>query len=175
MGYQTLDIALLFKNNLVPLKSSILITDTLSAQGNFLIHHFIVNQLKADKHVVLVGLSQLFNHYLNIGKKLGVNLTSASQKGHFSFIDGLTSLTPNSPTASPLPTAVLTPLSVTNCTKETLLNFYNTIKTIITTHHASADSNVLLIFDDLSVLIYSGFKICDVLEFWGACRVLIEK
>ncbi|CAG8597863.1 16490_t:CDS:2 [Cetraspora pellucida] len=204
MGYQTLDIALSFKNNLVPLKRSIIITDTLSAQGNFLIHHFIVNQIKADKNVVLVGLSQLFNHYLNIGKKLvrrrilqrhalllklthlidiiilisivkGVNLTSASQKGRFSFIDGLTSLTSNSPTVTSFPTAVLTPLSITNCAKETLLNFYNTIKTIITTHHASTDSNVLLIFDDLSVLIYSGFKVRDVLEFWGACRVLIEK
>ncbi|KAF0372994.1 elongator complex protein 6 [Gigaspora margarita] len=178
MGYQTLEQALSFKNNLAPLKRSILITDTLLAQGNFLVHHFIVNQIKADKHVVLVGLSQNFNHYLNIGRKLGVNLTVSSQKGYFSFIDGLTSLTINSSTiasTSLLPTAMITPLSITNCTKETLLNFYNIIKKIITTHHASANSNVLLIFDDLSVLIYSGFKVCDVLEFWGACRVLIEK
>ncbi|CAG8465518.1 12698_t:CDS:2 [Dentiscutata erythropus] len=173
MGYQTLDVALSFKNNLTPLKSSILITDTLSAQGNFLVHHFIVNQIKADKHVILVGLAQIFNHYLNIGRKLGVNLTVASQKGQFSFIDGLTSLTINSSTS--FPTSMITPLSITNCTKETLLNFYSVIKKIITTHHASTNSNVLLIFDDLSVLVYSGFKVCDVLEFWGACRVLIEK
>ncbi|CAG8457101.1 16705_t:CDS:2 [Acaulospora morrowiae] len=194
MGYQTLDVALSFpnKNNLVPVKTSILITDTLLSQGNFLIHHFIVNQIKSNKHVVLVGISQILNHYLSIERKLGVNLTLAVQKGILSFVDGLTSLhSPANATAStaisPPPAAVLstsasesTLNSSNNDTtslymKETLQNFYSNIKNIVVTRHSSQDSNVLLIFDDLSALAYSGFQVKDILEFWRACRVLVEK
>ncbi|RIA88228.1 hypothetical protein C1645_775563 [Glomus cerebriforme] len=176
MGYASLDSSLSFSdNNLPPNKKSILITDTLSASGNFLIHHFIVNQIKSDKHVVLVGFSQIFNHYLIIGRKLGVNLTLASQKGLFSFIDGLTSLYSQTDSKQ---TSVLTPNSLSDSpiSKESLQNFYKIIKQIIETRHSSInDSRICLIFDDLSVLIYSGFNIKDILEFVKACRMMIEK
>ncbi|CAG8540425.1 8789_t:CDS:2 [Rhizophagus irregularis] len=141
MGYASLDSSLSFPdNNLPPNKKSILITDTLSASGNFLIHHFIVNQIKSDKHVILVGFSQIFNHYLTIGL-----------------------LTCDSLSDSPI-------------SKESLHNFYKIIKQIIETRHSSIDdSRVCLIFDDLSVLIYSGFSVRDILEFVKACRMMIEK
>lgn len=72
MGYQTLDAALSFPNerNIIPSKKSLLITDTLTSRGDFLIHHFIANQIKANKHVVLVGFAEIFNHYQNIARKL---------------------------------------------------------------------------------------------------------
>lgn len=70
MGYATLDAALAFPNNLAPSNSHIVVTDTLKSDANFLIHHFIGNQLKGDKHVVLVGLAQIFNHYFLISRKL---------------------------------------------------------------------------------------------------------
>lgn len=70
MGYASLDAALAFPNNLAPINSHIAITDTLKSDANFLVHHFVVNQLKNDKHVVLVGLAQIFNHYFLIGRKL---------------------------------------------------------------------------------------------------------
>jgi hypothetical protein len=70
MGYASLDAALAFPNNLPPVSTHIAITDSLKSDANFLIHHFIVNHLKADKPVVLVGLSQIFNHYFLIGRKL---------------------------------------------------------------------------------------------------------
>ncbi|GES76842.1 elongator complex protein 6 [Rhizophagus clarus] len=203
MGYASLDSSLSFPdNNLPPNKKSILITDTLSASGNFLIHHFIVNQIKSDKHVVLVGFSQTFNHYLTIGRKLGVNLTLANQKGLLSFIDGLTSLySQNSQTdsfskinsAAEAATTTTTTKTKTNQTsaltcsysnslsdspisKESLQNFYKIIKQIIETRHSSIDdSRVCLIFDDLSVLIYSGFNVRDILGFVKACRMMIEK
>ncbi|PKC74686.1 hypothetical protein RhiirA1_529390 [Rhizophagus irregularis] len=196
MGYASLDSSLSFPdNNLPPNKKSILITDTLSASGNFLIHHFIVNQIKSDKHVILVGFSQIFNHYLTIGRKLGVNLTLANQKGLLSFIDGLTSLysqtdlfskfnstvtatTITTTTTTNNQTSVLTcdSLSDSPISKESLHNFYKIIKQIIETRHSSIDdSRVCLIFDDLSVLIYSGFSVRDILEFVKACRMMIEK
>lgn len=70
MGYSTLDAALAFPNNLPPVNSHIAITDTLKSDANFLIHHFVVNHLKGDKPVILVGLAQIFNHYFLIGRKL---------------------------------------------------------------------------------------------------------
>lgn len=70
MGYATLDAALAFQNNVPPINTHIAITDCLKSDGNFLIHHFVVNQLKANKPVILVGLAQIFNHYFLIGRKL---------------------------------------------------------------------------------------------------------
>ncbi|GBB86603.1 hypothetical protein RclHR1_00130044 [Rhizophagus clarus] len=49
-------------------------------------------------------------------------------------------------------------------------------KYLIETRHSSIDdSRVCLIFDDLSVLIYSGFNVRDILGFVKACRMMIEK
>jgi hypothetical protein len=70
MGYATLDAALGFPNNLPPSRALLAITDSLKSEANFLLHHFLINQLKADKAVVMVGLSQIFNHYFLIGRKL---------------------------------------------------------------------------------------------------------
>lgn len=75
MGYQALDALLAFSGNIPPGGSHIVITDTLGADANFLLHHFIANQLKADGgggtgKAVLVGLAHIFNHYAIVGKKL---------------------------------------------------------------------------------------------------------
>ncbi|CAJ0833452.1 5976_t:CDS:2 [Entrophospora sp. SA101] len=154
MGYESLDEALSFpEDNLIPIKKSVLITDTLSAQGNFLLHHFIANQLKVNKHVVLVGFTQKFEHYSTIGRKLGVNLTLANQKGTLSFLDGLTSFffqntsdnitsadkatTTTNTTSSVLTASKNVSISISNG-KEDLQNIYNTIKfegTLITLLH----------------------------------------
>ena len=115
-----------------------------------------------------------------------MNLTLATQKGLLSFIDGLTSVytqtdvfSKSISTTIAKPTAVLTStdsFSNSPSSKEILQNFYKIIKQIIVTRHASiADSRVCLIFDDLSILLYAGFNVRDILEFVKACRVLIEK
>ncbi|KAG0015786.1 Elongator subunit elp6 [Entomortierella chlamydospora] len=69
------------------------ISDTQASDGNFLLHHFISNYIKADHNVVLVGLAGILVHYTIVGRKLGVNLTAAKTKGNFHFVDGLTQLT----------------------------------------------------------------------------------
>ncbi|KAF9173868.1 Elongator subunit elp6 [Mortierella sp. AD010] len=69
------------------------ISDTQASDGNFLLHHFISNYIKADHNVVLVGLAGILVHYTIVGRKLGVNLTAAKTKGNFHFVDALTQLT----------------------------------------------------------------------------------
>lgn len=70
MGYDKLDAALAWPQNIPPAGSNIVITDTLKSNGNFLLHHFISNHLRANQRVIVVGLSQIFNHYFLIGRKL---------------------------------------------------------------------------------------------------------
>ena len=70
MGFQSLDSALAFPENIPPAGFHIIITDTLAADGSFLLHHFIANQLKAEQPLVLVGLTQIVNHYVLIARKL---------------------------------------------------------------------------------------------------------
>jgi hypothetical protein len=70
MGYDKLDAALAWQRNLPPAGSNIVIADTLKSNGNFLLHHFIVNHIRANQPVIVIGLSQIFNHYFLIGRKL---------------------------------------------------------------------------------------------------------
>ncbi|CAO3665312.1 unnamed protein product [Rhizopus stolonifer] len=165
MGYATLDSTLAFPNNVPPSNSSLLIIDTLKSEGNFLIHHFVINHLKANKPVILVGLSQIFNHYFLIARKLGLNLQTYKQFGKFIFIDGLTHLnqytngTPYPPSKTP------TAPSGTLEYKQDLKLFYKSIQSFVS-------QDALLIIDNLSVLLYNGFE--GVPHFVSKLKTLME-
>eukprot|EP00128_Syssomonas_multiformis_P016106 Colp12_sorted_trinity150504_noHs@36286 len=84
--------ALGFSDSAPPAGLLILGTDTLEADGNFLIHHFIGLHLKGCHNVCLVAFAQIFHHYLAVSKKLGFNLQKSQEIGAFVFIDCLTDL-----------------------------------------------------------------------------------
>ncbi|KAG9286108.1 hypothetical protein G9A89_000168, partial [Geosiphon pyriformis] len=202
MGYATLDAALTFPISTFitsslssfssttlsgithpPAGSSILITDTAVTSGDFLLHHFIVNQIKSGRHIVLIGFAQIAGHYIAIGRKLGVNLTQAHEKSTFSFIDGLTSLFSTSlksrDTKDTITTSILanptTPISTSSSSSTSLNDIYKIIKDVINMRHKDVNSHLVLIFDDLSVLVYAGYPVRDIMEFFKACRILCEK
>ncbi|KAF9913171.1 Elongator subunit elp6 [Linnemannia zychae] len=94
MGYASLEPHLPSSHApLLPPGIFLSISDTQASDGNFLLHHFISNYIKADQNVVLVGLAGILVHYNMIGRKLGINLATARTKGIFQFVDGLTQLT----------------------------------------------------------------------------------
>ncbi|KAG0280293.1 Elongator subunit elp6 [Linnemannia exigua] len=94
MGYPSLESHLPSTHApLLPPGTFLSISDTQASDGNFLLHHFISNYIKADQNVVLVGLAGILVHYTIVGRKLGVNLATARTKGIFQFVDGLTQLT----------------------------------------------------------------------------------
>ncbi|KAI8366986.1 hypothetical protein EDC96DRAFT_507739 [Choanephora cucurbitarum] len=168
MGYATLDAALAFPNNVVPKSAHIVITDTLKSDANFLIHHFIVNHLKNDKPVILVGFSQIFNHYFLIARKLGVNLQTYKQNDKFVFIDGLTHLngytmqTPYPP--SNAPTA---PTNTLNFKEDySMKSFYQIIA-------AYNKPDTLIILDDISCFLYNKFD--HVNTFFSKLKTLVER
>ncbi|KAI7905234.1 uncharacterized protein BX663DRAFT_314931 [Cokeromyces recurvatus] len=176
MGYATLDAALAFPQNLPPNNAHIAIMDTLKADANFLIHHFIVNQLKGNRNIVLVGLAQIFNHYFLIGRKLGINLQTFKQSGKLVFIDGLTHLneytteTPYPSSKAPTaPTDTLDFKMNSSSNDEILKSFYKKIA-----DYVRKQPNTLLILDDISVLLYNGFSLDQVLTFILKLRSLVE-
>ncbi|KAI9310763.1 hypothetical protein BX666DRAFT_2004549 [Dichotomocladium elegans] len=181
MGYATLDAALAFPNNLPPANSHILITDTLKSNANFLIHHFCGNHLKADRPVILVGLSQIFNHYFLIGRKLGINLQTFKQAGKLLFIDGLTHLNPYA-AANPYPpkntpAAPTTSLDTTATGANPLEFYYRIICDQVKTAAAISPSqgHPLLILDDASALLMCGYGTADVAQLIHQLRVLMAR
>ncbi|PRP74728.1 transmembrane protein [Planoprotostelium fungivorum] len=69
----------------------VLVTDTILADGSFVLHHYIHSNLRAEKKTILISLDQTPFHYNSVGKKLGFNLADSN---YFSIINGLTNNDP---------------------------------------------------------------------------------
>ncbi|ORX77336.1 hypothetical protein K493DRAFT_245396 [Basidiobolus meristosporus CBS 931.73] len=180
MGYATLHSAFHWEDTehfLPPRGKNFLITDTLGANGDFLLYHFLTTFLKptsVNTRVVLVGFSQIFNHYNLVARKLGVNLTAAKTSGRFKFVDGLTGLSSGKIPAPPttvLPTTpelVLGPLSPEN----TLESLLGQLEGLVSSEEAG---QTCLIYDDVSVLLNLGVSVRELQRFMQASRLLMEK
>ncbi|CAO3617643.1 unnamed protein product [Cunninghamella echinulata] len=152
MGYDTLNAALGFPNNLPPKKAHIVITDTLKSMQTLL--------------------------YITL---LGTNLTNFKQSGQYIFIDGLTHLNPYS-VNTPFPTANtpttpsdtlngLIPSSSSSSSHELeeniLKTFYQQIKKYI-------QSGCIVMLDDISTLLSNGFGSNNIYIFIKKLKALIE-
>lgn len=54
----------------LPKEKFILISDSFTSDGSFLLNHFINMYIKGDHRVCLVGLDQSFIHYFSVCRKL---------------------------------------------------------------------------------------------------------
>ncbi|KAF9160253.1 Elongator subunit elp6 [Actinomortierella ambigua] len=158
------------------------ITDTQASDANFLLHHFISTYVKADQPVVLVGLAGILNHYTLVGRKLGVNLTTAKTKGIFHFVDGLTQLTdysaPNKDFVKPTTTTTTTtaqPQQVTLQYSPNLKDIYKTIEDLVRSIQATSAKQLCLILDDVSILLNCGWPCRDVLALIRYLKLLCEE
>ncbi|RKP33880.1 hypothetical protein BJ085DRAFT_29145 [Dimargaris cristalligena] len=121
MGFPTLSTALGFGPPYhLPTQGTLLITDTLTSDASFLIHHIVTNALQtpppaphspesppsagtmpttaamgvAKPRVIMVGLAHIFNHYLLISRKLGLNLLPQREQRQYIYIDGVSLTSP---------------------------------------------------------------------------------
>ncbi|KAG0345590.1 Elongator subunit elp6 [Podila humilis] len=193
MGYPSLESHLPSSHApLLPPGIFLSISDTQASDGNFLLHHFISNYIKADQNVVLLGLAGILVHYSMVGRKLGVNLATARTKGLFHFVDGLTQLTdyaapnqqyhakPTTPAPVPQPPSTATPkITAARATipaaplpppvlsySPKLQHIYKFLENLIRNEivkSSSARKQMCLIVDDLSVLLNCGWPCRDVL------------
>ncbi|KAG0354195.1 Elongator subunit elp6 [Podila minutissima] len=206
MGYPSLESHLPSSHApLLPPGIFLSISDTQASDGNFLLHHFISNYIKADQNVILVGLAGIMVHYTMVGRKLGVNLATARTKGAFHFVDGLTQLTdyaapnkdylpkPTTPAPAPAtpvapstapripatrtpPTAAPPPLVLSYSPK--LVDFYKFLENLIrevATGPSSRGKQLCLILDDLSVLLNCGWPCRDILALVRYLKQLVAK
>ncbi|KAF9574415.1 Elongator subunit elp6 [Mortierella alpina] len=199
MGYASLEPHLPSSHTpLLPPGIFLSITDTQASDGNFLLHHFISNYIKADHHVVLVGLAGILVHYTMVGRKLGVNLATARTKGNFHFVDGMTQLTdyaaPNkdylakpadnkqtapaaaSTIAKPAASAPIAPPVLSYSPR--LSDFYKVLENLIkntTSTGAGQQKQTCVILDDLSVLLNCGWPCRDVLALVRYLKLLVGK
>ena len=68
--YSILNESLGWSETSLPSEKLMLISDSLAADGAFLLPHFINYYIKSKQRVIIVGLEQGFSHYLTICKKL---------------------------------------------------------------------------------------------------------
>lgn len=59
------------------------------ADCSFLVHHFLSLFVKENYNIVFLSLCQSYNHYVNVGNKIGNNISSAKDSNKLIFIDGL--------------------------------------------------------------------------------------
>eukprot|EP00744_Colponema_vietnamica_P015559 GILI01021812.1.p1 GENE.GILI01021812.1~~GILI01021812.1.p1 ORF type:complete len:291 (-),score=23.71 GILI01021812.1:36-908(-) len=70
-----------------PRNKFLLVEDEVGAEGSFFLYHLMQLFIRGQHRVLLLGFSQNFTHYNSVGRKLGLNLAQAAEKGLFTFID----------------------------------------------------------------------------------------
>ncbi|TPX61927.1 hypothetical protein PhCBS80983_g00878 [Powellomyces hirtus] len=150
-------------------RTVVVITDQVRAEGGFLLNHFIHRHLRMEDagwNVVLVGVAQMWEHYLLVGKKLGMNLAAYQQKGSLVFLDVLSNLGRRTgPFATDKDSSSNSPLRA----------LFETI--VISFHSGSSQptKKLCLVIDDISALQACGIPLRDIMAFFGSCRDLIQE
>jgi len=144
---------------------SLLILDTIRAEGNFLMHHFLCTALKRGDKVLFVGLEQSFFHYSSVTKKVGINLASQLQQGSLQFVNALT--TPVAKFALPVPLAT-TPGCRTWTSDGSCRSLFQLLLDFVTS--CGPDAGVSLLIDNLSLLDQSTK---DLPAFLQSCAALL--
>ncbi|XP_012883539.1 PREDICTED: elongator complex protein 6 isoform X1 [Dipodomys ordii] len=140
--------------------------------GSFLVHHFLSFYLKANCKVCFVALLQSFSHYNTVGQKLGVNLTTARERGQLVFLEGLKSSVDIffHPQEEPHPLRFLREANAGSL--QPLYEFVREALKPVDSEDTTWRFPVLLV-DDLSVLLSLGLGAVAVLDFTHYCRATV--
>ncbi|KAI8591579.1 hypothetical protein BDZ88DRAFT_487486 [Geranomyces variabilis] len=155
-------------------RTVVVVTDQVGAEGGFVLNHFIHRHLRLEEQgwiVVLVGLAQTWEHYLAVGKKLGLNIALSQQKGRLVFLDALTHLATGTGPFAVNEGATGAPKAASP--------LQGLLASITTAYQAcpssSAAKKLCLVLDDISALQSCGLPTKDVLAFAAGCRELVHE
>ncbi|XP_014663518.1 PREDICTED: elongator complex protein 6-like [Priapulus caudatus] len=158
----------------------ILVTDN-QVDGNFIVSHFLSLYLKRNNSVCFLAFSQSFNHYNNIGLKLGINCTRSREQKQLVFIDGLKAcLESFVPTRSDR-TSSTDCRNKSDCafnfvsevTSSPLRNLFILVKEQLGIL-ASRNCPTVLIIDDVEPLLDLGLSAADVVDFLNYISVYLK-
>lgn len=134
------------------------------SDASFVVHHSLCYYIKNNYNVCFLALQQSFSHYANVAKKLGVNLGEAKEKNQLVFIEGLKSIgaaltNADSESSS---SSEWTNMFGTNDGESKLKNLYLKLKEVAT----SQNSPLLILIDDLTLLLYLGIEVKELVQFY---------
>jgi len=147
--------------------------------GSFIIHHFLALYIKGGFRVFFLALVQSFSHYNNVAQKLGVNLTSACERGQVTYLDGLKLV------SEALDDGVHE-VSCEQCISDNDSDVYNpftnlrnegfTLQPLYHRIKSSFDDEqkpCLLLIDDLTSLLSIGIPVQEIIDFAHYCCTLM--
>ncbi|CAG9767187.1 unnamed protein product [Ceutorhynchus assimilis] len=134
----------------------IFIKENSFADSNFVITH-LFKQLVYDKsNICFLTLHNTFDHYQNVGKKLGYDLKQVVEKGQLKIIDPLKEL--------------VDAIDLEDSSAQQIIRcLFDCIQTQINNFLISKESLVYLIIDDLSHLLDLGIDVPSVINFTNVC------
>lgn len=143
----------------------ILVTES-KADATFVLHHLSSLYLRGDFGVCFVALSHAFNHYRNVGNKLGVDLNKAKDSGKLVFIEGLKSLGGSILDGSDNGNDILD-------SDFSLRPLYEQIKLACTSFKNCENLSKLVVVDDLSILLSLGVPVDKLVSFVHNLREIV--
>ncbi|XP_030052910.1 elongator complex protein 6 [Microcaecilia unicolor] len=144
----------------------------IKTDGSFLVHHFLSFYLRAGCKVCFVALVQSFSHYNIVAQKLGVNLTTAKERGQLVFLEGLKSSV-NVLLADGQKSEQKNPLQFLSDTSCDLKVLYDFVRNSLALSSTNTWKCPVLLVDDVSVLLSLGVNTIHLLDFLHYCRATI--
>ena len=156
---------------------SFLVTES-QADSSFVVHHFASLYLRSGFNVCLVGLSQAYNHYRNVGTKLGVDFNKCKEAGKLVFIEGLKligeSLVNNEKRRNPEDPNDPLPLDLFKDDQNSSLKpLLDMIKRTLDGFPNRDQTPTLVLFDDISILWILGKTPKEILSCLQYVRNLV--
>jgi len=139
----------------------IFIKENLDADSNFIITHLLKQILYEKNRAYLLTLHNTFDHYQNVGKKLGYDLKQAVQKGDVVVFDPLMEIIDSIGQEAEE--------NFEDPKTNILKHLINSIKKEITNLTKTQNQSAYLIIDDLSHFLDLGIELSQVISFINAC------
>lgn len=142
---------------------TIMISDEVGCDADFLVNHFLHAFVKAESPTVFLHLAQTFSHYNLVGAKCGVNLQSGMEKESLAAIDGMKLLS-----------EALTPSA--SCDKSLTRILFDAVIEAVDATVSKLDQSslphppLLILIDDLSLLSGLGVSNRHVIAFVHSLR-----
>lgn len=128
-----------------------------TADGTFLIHHFLSFFLGNNRPLCHVSLTQSFGHHKSVCQKLGINLTQKIESSHLNFFDGLKVFGNRFLDTQPE--------NVDISNSGSLQGFYKAIKSKYKDLQDKNGAPPVVIVDSLNVLLNIGYQVNEISAF----------
>jgi len=131
------------------------------ADSNFVITHLLKQLLYDKSRICFLTLHNSFDHYQNVGKKLGYDLKQVVDKGQVKIIDPLEEVVEN--------IGLELEVNGEDPKSQILKCIFASIKNDVSGFLSNEDHPVCLVIDDLSHFLDLGLEISEVVDFTNRC------